>query len=111
MLSLKEQRRHFYLVSVTEFTNLSGDQVSLVLLHVYGVYVILNTKKAPFKKKGQARHDAEVTKAGEKANRCDTTSSLLSFFLFRRWESSSCDGALSSVAYSRINPSIAPLTI
>lgn len=40
MLATKLKRR-FYLVSVTKFTNLSGNQVPLVLLHVNSVNIIL----------------------------------------------------------------------
>lgn len=39
------------------------------------------------------------------------TSSFFSFFFFLGWESDSCEGALSSLEYSRIKTSMAPLII
>lgn len=44
-VNYKIQRSYFYLVSVTKFTNFSGNQVSLVLFHVNSINVILKKKK------------------------------------------------------------------
>lgn len=57
--SKRTKETFFYLVSVAEFTNLSGDQVSLVLLHVDGVYVILQTKNGPIRTK-KRRNEVDV---------------------------------------------------
>lgn len=44
-MSTTGSKKTLYLVSVTKFTNLSGNQVSLVFLHVDGVNVILLEKE------------------------------------------------------------------
>ena len=43
-VNYKSKGAIFYLVGITKFTNLSGNQVSLVLLHINSVYVILKKK-------------------------------------------------------------------
>lgn len=45
-MSTTRSKKPLYLVSVTKFTNLSGNQVPLVLLHVNSVYVILRKNNA-----------------------------------------------------------------
>lgn len=44
MLTIKFKREKFYLMSITKFTNLSGNQVPLVLLHINSVNIILKEK-------------------------------------------------------------------
>lgn len=106
MLTTKFKGEKFYLMSVTKFTNLSGNQVPLVFLHINSVNIILE-KKYKVKKIQTNQMLQYLNQIKSNLN----TSSFFSFFLFLRWESSSCEGALSSAAYSRVNPSIAPLTI
>lgn len=45
--STTRSKEPLYLVSVTKFTNLSGNQVSLVLLHINSVNVVLKKKEIP----------------------------------------------------------------
>lgn len=84
-----------------EIRSLLSSSISIVLISSF--------KKIA--KKEQLKQTKNKIKERFSIKKCKYTSSFFSFFLFLRWESSSCEGAFSSAAYSRVNPSIAPLTI
>lgn len=97
---------------VAEFTDLSGYQVSLVFLDFHGTDILLAQRE---KRKERAQwafcsfvNDQWIP---EDMKDADGTSSFFSFlFLLRGWLSGSCEGALSSFAYSLIKTSIDPFT-
>ena len=102
-----------YLVCVPEFTDLSGNQVSLVILHLHGIDILLTQRRERQKEKNTKYSVVNIKKLQitQHLNYANNTSSFFSFrFLLRGWLSGSCEGALSSLAYSRMRTSIAPFT-
>lgn len=81
MLTTKFKREKFYLMSVTKFTNLSGNQVPLVLFHINSVNIILKKKyKVKMIKRIEKSRNVTVFKKKKKINKISIPLPFSPFF-------------------------------